>query len=335
MIKATAIMPIRNEEKYIRNCLDSLLLQDIPQENIEYFLVDGMSLDSTRLIINEYEEKYPGLFRLIENPSKTTPHAMNIGIEEAKGKYIIRLDAHAEYSFDYLSKCIEYLEKTGADNVGGPAIATGRTIFGEANANIQMCSFGLGGGKFRTPDYEGDVDTVFLGAFRKETLQSLGGYDLRLTRNQDIELNSRIRKIGGRVFLTPHIRVKYFCRDSLWGLSKQNYDNGKWNIYTTKISQSALSLRHFIPLIFVVSIFLLTIAMICSVPFSNLLLLFELSLYFVTMFYFTLSLCHKTTFKWFLLFILIFITIHISYGIGSLSGLFTVNKFKTKNEGIK
>ena len=123
--KVSIIIPILNEEKYIDKCIESILKQDYPREDMEAILIDGESQDNTLRIINKYIEKYP-FIKVLNNPHKTVQYALNIGIKGAVGKYIVRMDAHAEYANDYVSKCIEYLEKTKANNVGGPMIAKGK-----------------------------------------------------------------------------------------------------------------------------------------------------------------------------------------------------------------
>lgn len=326
-IEVSVVIPVYNEEKYIVRCIESLIKQDFPKDKVEFIFVDGNSTDKTVEIIDSYAKKYPNI-KLLHNPKKTVPYAMNIGIDNARGQYIIRADAHSEYSSDYISKCIYYLNKTGADNVGGPAVAVGETFIGRAFAYIHHCPFGLGGGKFRSTDYEGYVDTVYLGAFRKTTLLNIGKYDERLTRNQDIELNSRIRKNGGKIYLTPDIKSKYYCRDSISAIAKQSYSNGKWNIYTNLVNSSALSLRHYIPLIFVSSIIILCILSILNIRYAWYVLLLDLGSYILANIYFSLKISIKNGIKYFLICFILFFILHISYGLGSLVGLLTIKKIK-------
>ncbi len=114
----SVVMPIRNEDRYIGKCIETLLKQDYPKENMEYIFIDGASTDNTKRILCGYKENYPNLIKILDNPNKTVPYAMNIGIKSALGKYIVRLDAHCEYEYDYISQCIYYLKNTDADNVG-------------------------------------------------------------------------------------------------------------------------------------------------------------------------------------------------------------------------
>lgn len=253
----SVIVPVYNEEKYIDECVASMLAQDYPKEQMEWFFVDGMSTDQTVEKLGEYASQYPGLIRVLENRNKTVPYAMNLAIREAKGKYIIRLDAHAEYAEDYFSKCVEVLDRTGADNVGGVMETKSRTDIGRSIAKMLSSKFGVGDSQFRTNGKDGYVDTVPFGAFRREIFDRVGMYDERLTRNQDSELNYRITHNGGKIYLSNEIRLAYYCRDSVGGIVKMALLNGKWNIITSKLCPGSMRLRHFIPCIFVLSLILM------------------------------------------------------------------------------
>jgi glycosyltransferase involved in cell wall biosynthesis len=331
-MRVSVIIPIYNEEKYIEKCLDSVLNQDYKGE-VEIILVDGGSTDRTLDIVRNYINKYDNIV-LLNNPRKIFPTAMNIGIKNAKGDLIICMGAHAQYASDYISKCVEWSEKTGAENVGGPALAKGEGYMGKAIALAHYSPFGLGGAKFRTGNYEGYVDTVFGGAFRREVFDKVGLYDERLVRNQDIELNSRIIDAGGKCFLTPEIKVSYFCRNNLRDLWKQNFDNGLWAIYTTKVSKKALSLRHFVPLLFVVS--LLFSILLFGLGWAvfpeykwwfTLPLILCLGSYLLLSIIFSFSIALKNGIKYFPALIAVFATLHVSYGAGSIKGLLTVRKW--------
>ena len=249
----STIIPCREEESFIGKCLDSIVRQDYPKDLTEIFVVDGMSTDKTREIIDKYTSMYPYV-NLLNNSKGVVPTALNIGIKKAKGEYIIRMDAHTEYAYDYVSKCVEWLNKTGVENVGGPIISKpgSDTLVARAIALATSNVFGVGNSKFRTSLNSGYVDTVTFGAWPKRVFEEIGLFDERLIRNQDIELNARIRKAGGKIFLTPEIKSYYYCREDLKGLWKQNFQNGKWVIYTKAVTPCCLSWRHFIPLLFVV-----------------------------------------------------------------------------------
>lgn len=320
MVKAfiSVVMPIYNEEKYIENCIDSLLLQDYPQECMEWIFVDGMSSDRTREVIEAYIEKHPKLIKILSNPNKTVPYAMNIGIKEARGKYIIRLDAHADYNTDYISKCVYYLDTTDADNVGGVAETKSKGFVGNAIAKMLSSRFGVGNSEFRTNGESGYVDTVPFGAFRREVFEKWGGYDERLTRNQDNEMNYRIRKNGGKIYLSSDIKLSYYCRDSIKSISDMAVKNGMWNVITMKLYPGSMGVRHFIPLAFLLSLIILPITSIIYHPIWWL-FAFEMTLYFALD-----CLCsakQASGIKEFILLVLLFPVFHITYGAGSLEGI--------------
>lgn len=314
----SVVMPIYNEESYIGNCLDSLLLQDYPRECMEWIFVDGESSDKTKVLIQKYIDQYPKLIKILNNPHKTVPYAMNIGISDAKGKYIIRLDAHADYARDYISKCVYYLDTTDADNVGGIAETKSNGAIGNAIAKMLSCKFGVGNSEFRTNGESGYVDTVPFGAFRREVFEKWGGYDERLTRNQDNEMNYRIRKNGGKIYLAQDIRFSYYCRDSIKGICDMAMKNGMWNVITMKLCPGSMGVRHFIPLLFVLSILVLPIMSLLYKPFIYLFGV-EIVLYAVMDAYF--SRISSDSLKQCLLLFGIFPAFHIAYGSGSIRGI--------------
>jgi len=338
----SVVIPLRNEEKYIDKCIASLLAQDYPKQNVEFLLVDGRSEDATTTIIKTYTDKYP-FIHLLDNPGRIAPTAMNIGIKAAKGEIIVRMDAHAEYATDYISKCVEWSQKTGAENVGGPMRAVGMGYIGKAIEFIHHSPFGLGGGKFHDENFSGHVDTVYLGAFKKEIFNKVGMYDERLVRNQDIELNSRIRAQGGTCFLTPEIRSLYYNRPTLKALWQQNYKNGLWNIYTFQVTGSALSLRHFVPLLFVVGLLSTALLAIMGQLLANNEILSMIGKgmfmlcagsYLLTAIYFSLKISIQKGWQYFAILPVVFFVLHFSYGLGSLEGLTTVKKWVADN-GVK
>lgn len=317
----SVIIPVYNEERYIENCIQSLLEQDYPQNKMEFLFLDGRSTDKTVQIIDTFLEQYSSLIRIIENPNRTQSYAMNIGIMEAKGKYILRLDAHADYDKHYISECVRLLETGLYQNVGGVADTKARSKFGEVVALMMSSRFGVGNSQFRTSDMEGPVDTVPFGAFSKDYLVSLGGFDERLNRNEDNEINYRIRKNGGVVYLSPKIRFTYYCRDTLKGILSMAFQNGKWTLIASRLCPGSMSLRHLIPLLFVLSIIAL-IVLDHYFAVSYLLLMLELALYFSLALLFSIK--TKADFKMILQLLLLFPAFHISYGCGSIFGIITV-----------
>lgn len=314
----SVIVPVYNEERYMHACIRSMISQDYPKEWMEWFFVDGMSTDKTWEILEEYRSQYPDLIRLYKNPDKTVPYAMNIAIRLAKGEYIIRLDAHAEYARNYFSKCVELLERTGADNVGGVMETKSRTKVGGTIAKMLSSRFGVGDAQFRTNGKDGYVDTVPFGAFRRDVFEKVGLYDERLTRNQDSELNYRIIHSGGRIYLSNEIKLAYYCRDTIAGITKMAATNGKWNIITSKFCPGSMRLRHFVPFFFVLSLIGLPLMALLCHWFWYLLAL-ELAAYFSLDALFSGKAADSV--KEFLLLMFLFPAFHICYGWGSLQGI--------------
>ncbi len=331
-IIVSVVMPVFNEEKYIDKCIESLLKQDYSKSNMEWIFVDGCSTDKTVSILNSYVERYPELIRVYNNPQKIVPYAMNIGISVSRGKYIVRLDAHAEYASDYISKCVYYLENTDADNVGGVAQTKANGFMGKAIAKMLSSKFGVGNSQFRTNGKSGYVDTVPFGAFKREVFKKYGGYDERLVRNQDNEMNFRIRKNGGKIYLSDEIHLSYYCRDSIKGIAQMARKNGMWNVITMKLCPGSMGLRHFIPLTFVLSVVLLAILGILH-PIFWLGLSIELFLYLIMDIFFSVK--QASNVKEAFALVLIFPVFHISYGMGSVKGIIKLFAKEYRNNYYK
>lgn len=322
----TIICPIYNEEKYIARCIESIMHQDYPKEDWEVLFVDGMSTDKTREIINSYLLQCPYI-RILDNPKKIVPIAMNKGISEAKGDIIMRIDAHTYYESNYCSAIVRRLKELDADDVGCVCRTNvlNKTPKTMAISEVLGNKFGVGNSVFRTGvDRVMEVDTVPFGCWPKRVFEKYGMYDVRLVRNQDIELSKRIINGGGRIFIIPDTHCTYMARETFIGLARNNFGNGKWNVLTVYYTKQikSLSLRHFIPLIFVLS---LLIPLMIGFFWSPIVLLAISSFFVYLLLLFTISI--KLAVKKHLnIFFLIwsFITLHCSYGIGSLMGIFTI-----------
>lgn len=321
-IIVSVVMPIYNEEKYIKNCILSLLEQDYPKEKMEWIFVDGCSTDKTIEIIEDFTKKFPGLIKVLNNPNKTVPYAMNIGIKSSIGKYIIRLDAHSEYANNYISKCVFYLDTVDADNVGGVAETKSKGFVGNAIALMLSSKFGVGNSQFRTYGKSGYVDTVPFGAFRREVFDKYGYYDERLTRNQDNEMNYRIRKNGGKIYMSEDIILSYYCRDTIRGIVDMAIKNGKWNIITMKLCPGSMGIRHFVPFLFLLSLIFMPILSVLAPYFKHLFLL-EIGFYLILDIIFSLKASKEL--NNFPLLLVLFPTFHLSYGFGSLVGMLKGN----------
>lgn len=319
-ILVSVVIPIYNEENYIEKCLNSVLRQDYPYSNMEINLVDGMSGDNTISIIHRYMEQYDHI-HLFENPHKTVQYALNIGIRGSVGEYIVRLDAHAEYAEDYVSKCVEYLNKTGAANVGGPMIARGKTTMQKVIAAAYHSPFALGGGKFHDEHYEGYADTVFLGAFRRETIEKIGLYDERFPRSEDDELNFRFMESGQKIYITPEIKNVYYPRSSTAALFPQYYEYGLWKVAVIRKHKRPARLSHLVPVCFVLFLLLGGIASLFS-PVAATFYSFILLLYLLLNVYYSFRNQYIQGFVNHLRLCWVHFILHLSYGCGFLCGLF-------------
>lgn len=324
-IIVSVVIPVFNEEKYIDSCIRSMIKQDFPRELMEWIFVDGCSKDRTKGIVAGFKQNMSNLIRIYDNPNKTQSYAMNIGIRNAIGKYIIRLDAHSEYACDYISKCVHYLETTDDDNVGGIALTKSKGFVGNAIGIMLSSKFGVGNSQFRTSKKSGHVDTVPFGAFRREVFEKYGLYDERLIRCEDMEMNYRIRKNGGKIYMSEDIRFVYYCRDSIKGIAGMAVKNGKWNIITSRLCPGSVSIRHFVPFLFLSSLIFAPILILLIKPLKYLFIA-ELIMYFLLDLIFSIRSASKVKYA-FLVFIL-FPIFHLSYGFGSLIGLITLRRYK-------
>jgi len=251
----TIIMPVRNEAAFIEQSLTSVLRQDYPPNKMEVLVVDGMSNDSTREIVQglaatAQEEGLPSSI-VLDNPGRIAPTALNIGVRHARGDILVRVDGHCELEPDYVHRCAEVLAETGADNVGGiqRAVAKGwrqRTI-----ALATTSPFGVGNARFRYSQQPGWVDTVYLGAYGRDVFEKIGGFDEELVRNQDDELNFRLTQNGGKIWLDPRIRCVYHCRSGLRDLWRQYFQYGLYKVRVIQKRGTVPAWRHVVPAAFI------------------------------------------------------------------------------------
>ena len=325
MVRLSIIIPVLNEEQHISACLESLLSMEYPQDFLELIIVDGASTDRTVEIVKTFEQKFHHLI-ILTNFQKYVPISLNMAIAKATGKYIVRLDAHSIYASNYLSILLKWALKTKAANVGAVCY-TGQkkgSFWGRAFSFVLSDKMGVGNSHFRTGIVDPrEVDTVPFGFFRRDTFEIYGLFNEKLHRNQDIEFNSRIISKGGKVLLVPDTNLTYFPPSDLYRFMKKNYSNGLWNIKTCSILSNftTLKLRHFIPLVFVVSLMFLIIGSFFSALFLKGLVIF-ISLYVGSLFIRALYV-QKNIFRA-IKSLFAFLGLHIPYGIGSIIGCFII-----------
>ena len=320
------ICPIYNEEKYITACIESILNQEYPFENLEVLFVDGMSTDKTRVIVEEYIAKYK-FIRLLNNPHRIVPVAMNIGIEQAKGDIIIRLDAHAIYPVNYISRLVSKLEETAAANVGGvcKTLPVNDTMVCKAIATALCSSFGVGNSYFRIGVINDKwVDTVPFGCFRRDLFAKVGLYDEELVRNQDDELNARIIKQGGKILLISDLVITYYARDKISKVARMFYQYGLFKPLVNKKLGAPTTLRQFFPVSFLLGL-ILGIPLSFFNQYFAIIYVLAVSLYFILSFCFSMKEMRTQKDRRILCVLpIIFLTIHLSYGWGYLKGIYKI-----------
>ncbi|HXF44197.1 MAG TPA: glycosyltransferase family 2 protein [Candidatus Paceibacterota bacterium] len=319
----SVIIPARNEEEFIGRCLDSLIANDYPKNRLEILVVNGASTDKTAAIAAGYSEKYP-FIKVLENPRITTPISMNIGVKSAKGDIVMIGGAHSTYNSDYISKSVRYLEKYGADNVGGalqtkPAV---NTYPARAIALALSSFFGTGGASFRVGGKKPTwTDTAFGGCFRKEVFGKIGYFNESLTRSQDMEFSIRLHRAGGKILFAPDISTTYYPKTTFREFWKHNIKDGIWAILPMKYGAPPFKLRHLIPLIFVLSIISPLILSIWYRPFLYL-TFGVLGFYLLASLYFSIHIALKERNPALIPYLVaVFAVRHFGYGIGSLIGL--------------
>lgn len=324
----SVIIPCRNEAKFISKCLDSVLANDYPKDKIEVFIVDGMSTDGTREIVNEYNKKHPFII-LLDNPKRITPVALNIGIRRAKNSIIIRMDAHATFKNDYIFKCATYLEKYGADDIGGIWIIQPRenTIMGRGIAMAMSSFFGTGDAYYKIgAEKLKIVDTVPFGCYRKEIFDKIGFFNENLERSQDMEFNLRLKKAGGKIYLFPEIVGYYFARSKLKDFLIHNFKDGIWAVYPLKFIKVLFRPRHYAPLVFVSGLITLFILGLFIKPFYFMFLA-AVAIYLSVLMFVTIKVSLKEKDATYLFSLPVSLLVrHFAYGFGSIFGIIKLLK---------
>lgn len=327
MFSVAVIIPTLNEEQHIADCLESLLSQTYPFEKMDVMVVDGGSNDRTRDIVENYKTKYNNI-RLINNDKRIQSVAFNIGVANSSAPFIIRLDAHAKYKERYVELCVKHLkEKKEVGDVGGvwDIQPQRKGIIPETNAIINKSRFGIGGAAYRVGAAAGYVDTVPFGAFPRHVVEEIGGMREDMPRAEDNDYVTRIKAAGYKVYLDPRIECVYYSRGSLCSFLKQKFADGKSIGHLYYVNRGAIRLRHFVPLVFVSTILLLSIL---SIIYSNFLwlLLIDLGFYILSDIIATLYNGLKYGVKYLFTLPWMFLFVHFSYGLGTITGILNGRK---------
>ena len=241
----SVILPVLNEETHLEEAVHSILSQDY-QGKIEVILAVGPSRDCTLEIAQSISRRDSRVV-LVDNPTGRTAAGLNIALNKSQSPVVVRVDGHAHIPNDYITLIVEILNKTGAVNVGGVMAAVGTTPFERAVAGAMRSPLGVGASRFHTGGEAGIVDTVYLGAFRREALVAIGGFDERFTRAQDWELNFRLRENGGVVYFDPRLHVTYRPRSTVQALAKQYFEYGRWRRVVSRRHCGTINYRYLAP----------------------------------------------------------------------------------------
>jgi succinoglycan biosynthesis protein ExoA len=318
-VDVSIIVPCRNEAAHIENCIRSILAQELGDSRFEIIVADGMSDDGTREILKQLAAE-DNRIQVVDNPLKIVSAALNAAIRAAHGGIIVRMDAHTEYAADYVKQCLLVLEETGADNVGGPWVARGKGYIGRAISAAFQSPFAVGGARGHNPGYEGEVDTVYLGCWRRELFDHAGFFDEELVRNQDDEFNLRLVLSGARIWQSPRIRSCYHPRASLADLFRQYQQYGYWKVRVIQKHRLPASIRHLVPAGFVASLLILILA----APFGELpayALTALIGAYALTAIAAAAVTATQQGFELLPVLPLIYACYHFSYGLGFLRGI--------------
>jgi len=305
------ILPLLNEADHLEESIHSILSQDYLGE-IEIILAIGPSHDETEKIAQELAHKDSRII-IVANPSGRTASALNLAVAASHYSIIVRVDGHSQIPNNYLTLVSSILEETGAVNVGGVMDAQGRTFFECGVARAMKSALGVGASRFHTGGAAGEVDTVYLGAFRKEALLAAGGFDERFTRAQDWELNHRLRNAGGKIYFDPRLIVTYRPRSTVLALAKQYFNYGRWRRVVSRTHQGTINYRYLAPPIAVLGS---SLSILMSLFFST---IFIVPLAIYLSFILLASFRIARSIGEIICMPLILLTMHISWGIGFIT----------------
>lgn len=327
--RVSVIVPIRNEADFIERCLRSILENDYPADRVEVLVVDGMSDDGTREIVGRVAAAEPRV-RLLDNPQRIVPFAMNRGIRESRGDLVLRIDGHAAAPPDFIARNVAAMqEHPDAWGVGGAIDTVCSNDVGRAISAAMTSPVGVGNARFRLGGFQGYVDTIPFPCYRRWVFDRIGLFDEELVRNQDDEFNLRLTLAGGKLWMDSRIRSQYFARGSLRKLARQYFQYGFWRIRTIQKHRRPASLRQIAPMIFVSTWLALIVGTVVWRPIGCVLAAFA-ALYALGLAVGALDVARKAGLKYALLAPLAFMAMHFCYGLGSLEGLVVFGLLRRK-----
>ena len=326
------LMPIQDESAYIRRSLGAVLAQDYPTDCMQIIVADGMSTDGTRQIVQAFQAEHINI-QLIDNPRKIVPTGLNAALLQAQGEIILRVDGHCEIAPNYGRNCVHHLVDEKVDGVGGAMVTLRDTPLAQTIAVAISSSFGVGGSAFRTTHGKSMlVDSVPFPAYTRQFMARAGLYDEELLRNQDDEYNYRLRKLGAKILLADDVYSKYYSRGSLRSLWRQYFQYGYWKVRVLQKHPRQMRSRQFVPPAFVTALLLLGVLAI-PFPIARFTLFLLAGVYLTANLAASLYTSARRGWRHLLLLPLIYMFLHISYGLGFLVGLVMFAKRWGDKEG--
>ncbi len=307
----SVILPVLNEESHLEGAVLSVLSQDY-RGPLEIILALGPSRDRTNEIATKLASQ-DNRVKLLDSPTGKTAAGLNLALTASKSPVVVRVDGHAQIPNNYISLIVEILNKTGAVNVGGVMAAVGTTAFERAVAGAMRSPLGVGASRFHTGGEAGEVDTVYLGAFRREALIAIGGFDERFTRAQDWELNFRLRENGGVIYFDPRLHVTYRPRSSVSALAKQYFEYGRWRRVVSRRHSGTINYRYLAPPFALLGF---STSVVLGVLLSS---IFFIPALVYLLFVVLASLKISTSIGEYLLLLLVIPTMHFAWGAGFIS----------------
>jgi glycosyltransferase involved in cell wall biosynthesis len=307
----SVILPVLNEESHLEGAVLSVLSQDY-RGPLEIILALGPSRDRTNEIAAKLASQ-DNRVKLLDSPTGKTAAGLNLALAASKSPVVVRVDGHAQIPNNYISLIVEILNKTGAVNVGGVMAAVGTTAFERAVAGAMRSPLGVGASRFHTGGEAGEVDTVYLGAFRREALVAIGGFDERFTRAQDWELNFRLRENGGVIYFDPRLHVTYRPRSSVGALAKQYFEYGRWRRVVARRHSGTINYRYLAPPFALLGF---SVSLVLGVLLSS---IFFIPALVYLLFVVLASLKISTSVGEYLLLLVVIPTMHFAWGAGFIS----------------